>query len=232
MTDLAALAHFRNYSPGSFGWNNADPFTDAGELVEFEHAGVSFGMMNRNVVHLFHDFLDELIPMIPAKALTAGKCGCYNPRSISSGGSRSFHSWGIAIDINWDANPMGVPNRPTGDHALPAATGALARKYGMEWGGDWDSPKDWMHVEIHLTPADARAYKPEGFHIVNDNDRAEIAAIVHKEVRSVLHGDTNDDGKTDTEPASVAAIVRDELADALAPIKSQLAALTKVTAAK
>lgn len=155
---IAEHAHFNDYSPTDFGWANRDPERDSSLLVPFSFNGVSFGSMNRDVVGVFTRVLTDLVPKIPG-GLVAGQCGCYNPRSIAATGTRSFHSWGIAIDVNWGSNPMGVAAHPSGKYALPLATSQIANKYGCEWGGDWASPKDWMHIECHLSPADARAVK-------------------------------------------------------------------------
>jgi len=152
----ATLAHFNDYWPPNFGWADRDPMIDGELLVPFEHSGAVFGRMHVDVVPLFTALLDELVPLIPAGIANIADDGCYNPRSITGGGTRSFHSWAIAIDVNWQANPMYAQKRPTGPQALPAETSAIARKYGCEWGGDWSYPQDWMHIECHLSPDVAR----------------------------------------------------------------------------
>jgi hypothetical protein len=153
---LASLAYFGNYTPANFGWGARDPEKDSSLLVPFRHSGVSFGSMHRDVVGVFTNVLNELVPYISG-GLVAGQCGCYNPKSVTVGGDRSFHTYAIAIDVNWGSNPMGASRRPTGKYALPAITSQIARKWGCEWGGDWTYPQDWMHIEVHLTPAQARA---------------------------------------------------------------------------
>lgn len=160
MRDLAALAAFGDYTPADFGWAARDPEQDSALLAPFEYNGVSFGSMHVDVHGLFTALLDQLVPLIPG-GLVAGTCGCYNPASVEQDGDRSFHTYGIAIDVNWAANPMGAPRRPTGPHTLPAATSSIARSFGCEWGGDWASPKDWMHIECHLHPDVASTVEPE-----------------------------------------------------------------------
>lgn len=155
---LATEAYFGNYGPANFGWGARDPEKDSSLLVQFQHSGVSFGSMHRDVVGLFTNVLNDLVPLISG-GLVAGQCGCYNPRSVTVGGDRSFHTYAIAIDVNWGSNPMYAKSRPTGKYALPLATSQIARKWGCEWGGDWTAPQDWMHIECHLTPAQARAVK-------------------------------------------------------------------------
>jgi hypothetical protein len=157
MVDYAAHAHFSDYTPADFGWDARDPEADPSLLVPFSYAGVSFGSMHRDVVNVFRALLDELVPLIPG-GLVDGQCGCYNPSSVTVGGQRSFHTYAIAIDINWGENRMGANQHPTGPHTLPSATSAIARKYGCEWGGDWTNPQDWMHIEVQLSPADARSF--------------------------------------------------------------------------
>ncbi|MGI8698922.1 MAG: M15 family metallopeptidase [Mycobacteriales bacterium] len=68
--------------------------------------------------------------------------GCYNPRltRVAHGVSLSAHSWGIAVDINVDANPLGAP--PRQDTRLVA----IMASHGFSWGGRWLRP-DGAHFE-------------------------------------------------------------------------------------
>lgn len=56
----------------------------------------------------------------------------------------SIHSFGAAFDINWDKNPMGK----TLVTDLPPEFVAAFKKYGWNWGGDWNSVKDAMHFQF------------------------------------------------------------------------------------
>jgi hypothetical protein len=67
----------------------------------------------------------------------------------------SNHSSGTAIDLNATQHPLGkVGTFP--NEKVPMIR-ALARKYGLIWGGDYRNRKDEMHFEIALTPAKAAA---------------------------------------------------------------------------
>ena len=105
----------------------------------------------------------------------------YACREIKSGGGRSLHAYGIALDINWHTNPYL-------DHAgtrLPRFSGGITQgeraqdvklgkadtdmtrtmvdaaqaimtlggKKVFGWGGDWRTLKDSMHFQIEVTPA-------------------------------------------------------------------------------
>jgi hypothetical protein len=77
--------------------------------------------------------------------------GCFVPRFIgwSDENMLSYHSWGIAFDVNAAANVRG--DTPDQD---PRLVRILAR-YGFEWGGSWIVP-DGNHFEFHRTvPPDA-----------------------------------------------------------------------------
>lgn len=151
MTDYSAQAHFGDYDPTTFGWPHATP-----DLVPLSFDGVSFGSCARDAHPVFIALLTELVPLIPG-GLHAGSCGAYSTTDDLAGGVWSFHHYGIAIDVNWNVNKMGVPNPATGEYAIPhAQASAIAHKYGCEYGGDWSSPKDWMHFEVHLSPAVAQ----------------------------------------------------------------------------
>ena len=160
MADYSDKAKFGNYAPWTFGWNKRDPLNNSSLLVPFGHSGAYFGLMHKDVVGLFNALLDELVPLIPGGIAQNVDDGCYNPNSVTESGTRSFHTYAIAIDINWQDNPM-YQNIKTGDGVVPDKAAAIARKYGCEWGGSWITPKDRMHIECHLPPAVARTVQPE-----------------------------------------------------------------------
>jgi hypothetical protein len=66
----------------------------------------------------------------------------------------SCHSSGTAIDLNATKHPLGkVGTFPA--EKVPMIQ-ALARKYGLKWGGDFKSRKDDMHFEVAVTPNKAK----------------------------------------------------------------------------
>lgn len=67
----------------------------------------------------------------------------------------SCHSSGTAIDLNATKHPLGkVGTFPA--EKVPMIR-ALAKKYGLKWGGDYVNRKDEMHFEIEISPAKAKA---------------------------------------------------------------------------
>jgi hypothetical protein len=71
--------------------------------------------------------------------------GCYNCRNIGGTSQKSWHSWAVAVDSNWQSNPMRKPlttDRPRWE---------LDRwnRFGYAWGGDYTggTPPDTMHTE-------------------------------------------------------------------------------------
>jgi hypothetical protein len=70
--------------------------------------------------------------------------GCFVPRFIgwSSANMISYHSWGIAFDINLTGNLRGAA-----PHQDPRLVRILAR-WGFLWGGTWLVP-DGSHFEFH-----------------------------------------------------------------------------------
>lgn len=70
--------------------------------------------------------------------------GQFNRDIRNHPGEKSYHAWGLAVDLNATTNPSG------GHHTdMPADAAALARAFGMEWGGTWHDPYDPMHFEQH-----------------------------------------------------------------------------------
>lgn len=69
--------------------------------------------------------------------------GCYSYRAKRSSGKLSTHSWGIAIDLNPNSNPMGKAGDMNPDIV------EIFRRFGFKWGGDWSgSGKDPMHFQF------------------------------------------------------------------------------------
>lgn len=68
-------------------------------------------------------------------------------------GKISNHSSGTAIDLNSTRHALGKVG--TFDAAKVPMIRALAKKYGLTWGGDYRNRKDEMHFEISVSPAKA-----------------------------------------------------------------------------
>ena len=67
----------------------------------------------------------------------------------------SNHASGTAIDLNATRHPLGkVGTFPP--EKVPMIR-ALAKKYGLRWGGDFNSRPDEMHFEINLSEAKVAA---------------------------------------------------------------------------
>ena len=77
--------------------------------------------------------------------LDPSQSGGYNPRMIAGTDTPSQHAFGQAIDVNWRQNPHG-----SSQFSIPPDVAhALAAKYHMTWGGDWQGPsQDAMHFEV------------------------------------------------------------------------------------
>lgn len=72
--------------------------------------------------------------------------GSHNDRNIAGTNMPSLHSYGLAIDIDPAQNPVTYNGR--NQTILPKNVGAIARKWGLSWGGNWRSYKDPMHFSI------------------------------------------------------------------------------------
>jgi len=99
----------------------------------------------------FAEDFNELIEPIDGGALDDWGY-CY--RMVRGSTTRlSNHSSGTAIDLNATKHPLGKAG------TFPAETvpllKALAKKYGLFWGGDYLNRRDEMHFEIALDPVKA-----------------------------------------------------------------------------
>ncbi len=70
-------------------------------------------------------------------------------RNVGTTNIRSYHSWGVAIDINPQTNPQGA----TFKSDLPSCLIDTFKRYGFEWGGEWTGNYDTMHFEFKGDPS-------------------------------------------------------------------------------
>ncbi len=67
----------------------------------------------------------------------------------------SCHSSGTAIDLNATKHPLGKLGTFPAEK-VPMIR-ALAKKYGLKWGGDFKSRPDDMHFEVEVSAVKAKA---------------------------------------------------------------------------
>jgi hypothetical protein len=67
----------------------------------------------------------------------------------------SCHSSGSAVDLNATKHPLGKVGT-FAPEKVPMIR-ALAKKYGLKWGGDYKGRADEMHFEVEISPVKAKA---------------------------------------------------------------------------
>jgi D-alanyl-D-alanine carboxypeptidase/Putative peptidoglycan binding domain len=153
------VPNFDSNDPRQFGWS-----LDFRDFVPFTYAGLSFPQgVHPLVSEVFTVALNRLVSawlvMPPAsEGLGAGMWG-QEDREVTGGGPRSFHEYGLAIDVCAPQNPYGVSDPPASPRRLPDNTSSLVEPLGLLWGGSprWGSHRDRMHIENHNSPAELRA---------------------------------------------------------------------------
>lgn len=85
--------------------------------------------------------------------------GCYRYDSnngSSNIGAKSYHTYGVACDINWSTNPfidstnLSPPCNPDpSKYDIPQEIITAFHNHGWTWGGNWCSVKDYMHFEFN-----------------------------------------------------------------------------------
>ena len=136
----------------SNGWPASKDRAELG-IKSYTIAGTSVRIACAEAVApLLVGFLEEFHELIePIDKGTPDDWG-YAFRMIRGSKDRlSNHSSGTAIDVNATKHPMGKVG--TFPNAKVPMIRALAKKYGLKWGGDYSGRKDEMHFEVMLKPA-------------------------------------------------------------------------------
>jgi hypothetical protein len=74
--------------------------------------------------------------------------GGYNNRNIAGTNTPSWHSAGLAIDINPAENPYGSRRITDMPETPDKNTGQMAQSIGLGWGANWPNIKDAMHFSL------------------------------------------------------------------------------------
>jgi peptidoglycan hydrolase-like protein with peptidoglycan-binding domain len=143
--------------PASFGWARGS----AADIVPFSWQAHLFPAgVARAAAPVFTRALDVLANagylMPPNRDPGISGTWGYEDRKISGSTRWSFHAYGLALDIAAPWNPQGYERPPASPHRLPVNTGELLRPLGIAWGGNWSGRADWMHIELHASPAEAQ----------------------------------------------------------------------------
>lgn len=91
-------------------------------------------------------------------SMDADNTSGFNYRTVSGTNRLSNHAYGRAIDINPRLNPYFTEGRVSPQDATydPSKRGTITadseitlflKERGWEWGGDWDTPKDYQHFQ-------------------------------------------------------------------------------------
>ncbi len=152
LTDYSRTAAQRGWGAG---WPSCGGAKAAGTaVVTATRSGTRVSVHKRiaRLVLLLLDWTED--PAGGNYPLKPGQCGGYNCRAIAGTSVASNHSWGLAVDLNWNDNTF----NSTGRRTLPTAVARMWNRYGFAWGGDYrGSKQDWMHLEQMGTPADVDA---------------------------------------------------------------------------
>jgi len=131
---------------GSSGWSGGKTKQEVERnLVEIKSPSGAPFKVNKTVAGNFESFLQELEDVV-GYPINAKSSGGYNWRNKRGKSSLSQHSYGNAIDINWDENKAFWG----GEDAISKIPniGEIAARHGLVWGGSWKN-KDTMQFEYH-----------------------------------------------------------------------------------
>ncbi len=105
--------------------------------------------------------------------------GRTRPGQVVTWTLNSNHSGRLAWDI-----AVGLP-KSLYDLSTLNRVGAIARKLGITWGGDWSKNIDRPHFEVKANWSVPTGYKLEGQVIVPSNSKTKVQLIVKDESREV-----------------------------------------------
>ena len=136
-------------SAASRGWGPGWPTNNSSKMATVRAAGIALSVRSE-----LAPLVESLVKETAARgyALRHGECWGFANRAIRGTNRPSNHSWGLAVDLNAPANPMGA-------HLVTDMPGWMVELWTSKrfrWGGNYTGRKDAMHYEFMGTPDDAR----------------------------------------------------------------------------
>ena len=120
----------------------AVPIAAGAGMSYVQSASGQTAKVNSKHAEQFQGFINDL----EATGYKIKTLGGFADRNIAGTNKPSYHAQGMAIDVNYKANPHTFPGDSNyGQTNMPANVGDLAKKHGLGWGGNWRSSKDTMH---------------------------------------------------------------------------------------
>jgi len=140
-------------SPKAKGWGAGWPTDRARDMVRVkaDQSGTKVNVHKR-IAALVDILLDQT--ELRGYRLHQEQTGGFNCRPIKNTKKPSNHSWGLAVDLNWQHNPERFDGVLKTD--FPSWLAPLWGRYGFAWGGNYRGRhKDPMHLEFMGCPDDA-----------------------------------------------------------------------------
>jgi len=174
--DMLVRAELGAYPPPGFVWTGND-YNNSPALAEWEKRLVRGTVRTDPIASaLFEGFLADLRRgtfRLDQAGTYSFRCTATTVRNCKGIGmsSLSYHAWGLAVDVNYTANPLQQVYHSTDACAanvkmnIPDWVLKTAQHWGMFWGGWYSCPKagqrsvfkDPHHFEFRGTPATAAA---------------------------------------------------------------------------
>lgn len=130
------------------GWGDGWPGDNSSKMTTVRAGGVALSVRNE-LAPLIEWLVNQTVAQ--GYGLRQGQCWGFANRPIRGTNRPSNHSWGLAVDLNAPANPMGA--KLVTD--MPGWMVELWKSKMFRWGGDYRGRKDAMHYEFQGTPGDA-----------------------------------------------------------------------------
>lgn len=112
------------------------------KLVDVTYGGKSY-KVNAAIKDDLQGVFDDITTLNSSYKITS--IGTFNWRANKNKPSAlSFHSWGVALDVNPNTNPN-CAKGTTCTYDIPKTIVDIFGKHNFGWGGNWKSVKDYMH---------------------------------------------------------------------------------------
>lgn len=141
------LAGASRNNAASRGWGPGWPNAQEGKMITVLGGGVRV-RVRREIAPLVETLLNATAKL--GYTLKPGACWGFANRPIRGTQTASNHSWGLAVDLNAEDNPMGSTFRTD----IPPAVVRAWEACGFYWGGRYANRPDSMHFEYVRRPGD------------------------------------------------------------------------------